>query len=184
MSSSQRTQMLAGELYLSNDAELVSARAHAQRLTAQFNATLPETDESHRILSSLFGHFGRGSVVRPSFCCDYGVNTFIGDRSFINFNCVFLDCNRISIGNDVQIAPGVHLYTATHPLNPDRRRAGYESALPITLHDGVWLGGGVIVCPGVTIGENTVVGAGSVVTKDLPPNVLAVGNPCRVVRSL
>lgn len=184
MSPSQKTLMLSGELYLASDPELVSARARAQQLTAQFNATLPETDESHRSLSSLFGHFGQASVVRPSFCCDYGFNVFIGDRTFINFNCVFLDCNRISVGNEVQIAPGVHLYTATHPLDPVSRRAGYESALPITLHDGVWLGGGVIVCPGVTIGENTGVGAGSVVTKDLPPNVLAVGNPCRVVRSL
>ena len=129
----------------------------------------------------LFGHFGEGAVVKPNIRCDYGYN--IGARSFINYDCVLLDCNRISIGEEVQIAPGVHVYTATHPVDAQTRRSGLEYALPVAIGDGVWLGGGAIVCPGVTIGENTVVGAGSVVTHSLPANVVAVGNPCRVVHS-
>ena len=116
--------------------------------------------------------------------CDYGFNITIGKKTFINYDCVFLDCNNITIGDEVQIAPGVHIYTATHPLDPQQRRSGLERALPVAIADGVWLGGGAIICPGVTIGENTVIGAGAVVTRDLPPNVLAVGNPCRVIRPL
>jgi maltose O-acetyltransferase len=108
----------------------------------------------------------------------------IGERTFVNYDCMLLDCNRITIGDEVQIAPGVHLYTATHPLDAAVRRSGLEQALPITIEDGVWLGGRAIVCPGVTIGANTVVGTGSVVTRDLPANVLAVGSPCRVIRRL
>ena len=112
------------------------------------------------------------------------VTSHIGEEAFINYDCVFLDCNRITIGREVQIAPRVQIYTATHPLDAATRRSKLEFALPVVIKDGAWLGGGVIVCPGVTIGENTVVGAGSVVTRDLPPGVLAVGNPCRVLRSL
>ena len=181
----QKEKMLAGELYLADEPELSAARLRAQRLTAEFNATAATASDGGRsVLSDLFGEFGVGAAVRPTLQCDYGFNIAIGVRSFLNFNCVLLDCNRITIGDDVQIAPGVHLYTATHPLDAAERRAGFESARPITIGDGVWLGGGVIVCPGVTIGDNTVVGAGSVVTKDLPSNVVAVGNPCRVIRQL
>ncbi len=113
-----------------------------------------------------------------------GFNIAIGERTFINLDCILLDCNRIMIGDEVQFAPGVHIYTAPHPVDAKQRRSGVEYALPVTIGDGAWLGGGVIVCPGVTIGENTVVGAGSVVTRDLPANVVAVGNPCRVMRHL
>jgi maltose O-acetyltransferase len=123
-------------------------------------------------------------VLKPTFRCDYGFNITIGTKTFINYDCVFLDCNKITIGDEVQIAPGVHIYTATHPLDPQQRRSGLERALPVAIADGVWLGGGAIICPGVTIGENTVIGAGAVVTRDIPPNVLAVGNPCRVIRPL
>jgi maltose O-acetyltransferase len=123
-------------------------------------------------------------VLKPWFRCDYGRNIAIGANTFINYDCVFLDCNRITIGREVQIAPRVQIYTATHPLEAAVRRSGVEFALPVAIEDGVWLGGGAIVCPGVTIGENTVVGAGSVVTRDLPAGVLAVGNPCRVLRTL
>jgi maltose O-acetyltransferase len=115
---------------------------------------------------------------------DYGFNISIGERTFINVDCVLLDCNLITIGDEVQVAPGVHIYTATHPVDADQRRSGLEYALPVRIEDGVWLGGGAIVGPGVTIGENTVVGAGSVVVQDLPPGVLAVGSPCRIVRQL
>jgi maltose O-acetyltransferase len=181
---SQKELMLAGELYLANDPELVAARRRAELLTAAFNQTPDAEQHGAELLRQLFHHFGRDSVVRPALRCDYGFNISVGERSFINFDCVLLDCQRITIGNEVQIAPGVHLYTATHPLDAGQRRAGLEFARPITIGDGVWLGGGVRICPGVTIGENTVIGAGSVVTKDLPPHVLAFGNPCRVNRSL
>lgn len=185
MQKGQKARMLAGELYMANDPELVAAHLRAQELLALFNATSAGAEDERRaLLRELFGRFGEESVVKPTLRCDYGFNTSIGRRTFINYDCTLLDCNRIHIGDEVQIAPGVQIYTATHPLEATQRRAGWESALPVTIADGVWLGGCAIVCPGVTIGENTVVGAGSVVTRDLPPNVLAVGNPCRVLREL
>jgi maltose O-acetyltransferase len=132
----------------------------------------------------LIAYFGRGSVIQPSFRCDYGYNLLIGRNVFINYDCVFLDCNRITIGDDVQIGPAVQIYTAQHPTDAETRRSGLELALPVTVGDNVWIGGGAILCPGVTIGADTVIGAGSVVTRDLPPSVIAVGNPCRVLRSV
>jgi maltose O-acetyltransferase len=137
--------------------------------------------ERRRLLDVLLGAFGKDSELRPPFFCDYGYQTTVGDRTFANFGLVILDVARVSIGDDVQIGPNVQLLTATHPLDAEQRRSKWESGKAITIGDNVWLGGGVIVCPGVTIGENTVVGAGSVVTKDLPANVLAVGSPARVL---
>lgn len=178
-------KMLAGELYMATDPELVAASARAQNILARFNATRSDQiDELRMHLSELLAHIGADAVVKPTFRCDYGLNISIGARTFVNYDCVFLDCNTIYIGEEVQIAPGVHIYTATHPLDAKTRRSGLEAAHPVVIDNGAWLGGGTIVCPGVTIGENTVVGAGSVVTRNLPPNVLAVGNPCRVVRPL
>lgn len=178
-------KMLTGEPYMASDPELVAAMARAQQILARFNAVSADRgDELRRHLGTLLGHLGADAVVKPSFRCDYGFNISIGEGSFVNYDCVFLDCNTIFIGKEVQIAPGVHIYTATHPLDAATRRSGLESAHPVVIGDGVWLGGGVIVCPGVTIGENTVVGAGSVVTRDLPANVLAAGNPSRTIRSL
>jgi maltose O-acetyltransferase len=176
--------MLAGELYLASDPELAADHLRAQSLLAEFNASRADEDALRlKLLTELLGHLGEGAVVKPSFRCDYGYNISIGARTFINYDSVLLDCNRITIGEEVQIAPGVHIYTATHPLDAAIRRSGLEYALPVIIGDGVWLGGGVIVCPGVTIGENTVVGAGSVVTRSLPAGVVAAGNPCRVIRS-
>lgn len=181
----QKAKMLAGELYVANDPELYAAHLRAQALLAKFNATPADAgDERFALLTELFARFGDGAVLKPTLRCDYGFNISIGERTFVNFDCVLLDCNRITIGDEVQFAPGVHVYTATHPIDAVQRRSGVEYALPVTIGDGVWLGGGAIVCPGVTIGENTVVGAGSVVTRDLPANVVAVGNPCRVIRHL
>jgi len=177
--------MLAGELYLGSDPQLVAEDLRAQELLYRFNMSRPGADDERRaLLVELFADFGTGAVLKPSFRCDYGTNISIGEDTFINYNCVFLDCNRITIGKQVQIAPCVQIYTATHPLDADTRRSKLEFALPVVIDDGVWLGGGAIVCPGVTIGKNTVVGAGSIVTRDLPPGVLAVGNPCRVLRTL
>ncbi len=177
--------MLAGEFYLAADPQLAAEDLRAQELLFRFNQTRPGADDERRsLLLELFDAFGTGAVLKPSFRCDYGSNISIGEDSFVNYDCVFLDCNRITIGREVQIAPRVQIYTATHPLDAATRRSKLEFALPVVIKDGAWLGGGAIVCPGVTIGENTVVGAGSVVTRDLPPGVLAVGNPCRVVRTL
>ncbi len=182
---SQKERMLAGELYLGSDPELVADHVRAQGLLARFNATAADEEQLRTdLLRQILGALGEGTVIRPPLRCDYGIHITIGPGTFINFDCVLLDCNRITIGAEVQIAPGVHIYTATHPLDAATRRGGLESAWPVTIGDGVWLGGRTVVCPGVTIGENTVVGAGSVVTRSLPAGVLAVGNPCRVVRSL
>jgi maltose O-acetyltransferase len=177
--------MLAGELYLATDPQLVAEDLRAQELLFRFNMTRPNADDERRaLLVDLFDTFGAGAVLKPSFRCDYGSNITIGEDTFINYDCVFLDCNRIVIGREVQIAPRVQIYSATHPLDAATRRSKLEFAFPVVIKDGAWIGGGAIVCPGVTVGENTVVGAGSVVTRDLPPGVLAVGNPCRVVRTL
>ena len=182
---SEKEKMLAGELYHASDAELVADYRRAQSILESFNASASDADAWRRSsLAELFAHIGKDTVVKPVFRCDYGFNISIGERSFVNYDCVFLDCNLITIGDDVQIAPGVHIFTATHPMDAEIRRSGLEFALPVSIGDSVWLGGGSIVCPGVSIKENTVVGAGSVVTHDLPANVLAVGNPCRVLRKL
>jgi maltose O-acetyltransferase len=185
MANTQKEKMLAGELYLANDPELAAAYARAQIILSSFNATrgdeLP-TLTAH--LRDLLGHLGEEAIIKPALRCDYGFNIRIGARTFLNYDCCLLDCNTITIGEDVQVGPGVHIYTATHPLEAATRRAGLESAIPVVIGDGVWVGGRSVVCPGVTIGENTVVAAGSVVTKDLPANVLAAGVPCRVLRSL
>lgn len=178
-----RERMLAGEPYLADDPELVEASRRAMRLTEQFNRSpAAAPDARRRLLAELLDGFGEGSEVRPPLHCDYGFQTVIGERTFVNCGLVVLDVARVTIGDDVQLGPNVALLTATHPIEPRARREKWESAAPVTIGDNVWLGGGVIVCPGVTIGENTVVGAGSVVTRDLPPNVLGVGSPARVVR--
>jgi maltose O-acetyltransferase len=175
--------MLTGELYLASDPELAADHLRAQAILARFN-TSGADEETLRLdlLRELFGHLGEGAVAKPNIRCDYGYNISVGARTFINYDAVLLDCNRITIGEEVQIAPGVHIYTATHPMDAQARRTGLEYALPVVIGDGVWLGGRAVVCPGVTIGENTVVGAGSVVTRNLPANVVAAGNPCRVLR--
>jgi maltose O-acetyltransferase len=183
MAMTEKEKMLAGELYRATDPELAAEHLSAQDLLYRFNATRPEdADGRLALLKELFGQFGEGSVLKPSFRCDYGYNIRIGRNVFVNYDCVFLDCNRITIGDDVQIGPSVQIYTAQHPTDPETRRSGLEYALPVTVGENAWIGGGAILCPGVTIGANTVVGAGSVVVRDLPPGVVAVGNPCRVVR--
>jgi len=180
-----RERMLAGDLYIADDPELARDSFRAQSLTHRVNSMDPTDIEGRRaLLRELLGAFGEGSEIRPPFHCDYGYQTFIGARTFINFGLRCLDVARITIGDDVQMGPNVLLLTPTHPLEPGPRRDRWEAARPITIGDNVWLGGGVIVCPGVSIGSDSVVGAGAVVTRDLLPGVLAVGNPARVVRSL
>ncbi|WP_200954483.1 MULTISPECIES: sugar O-acetyltransferase [unclassified Nocardioides] len=178
-------RMVDGDLYLADDPEIVFAYHRASDLTSEFNATTAREVERRRaLLAELLGEIGEDTEIRPPLQVDYGTQITIGSRSFVNFGLIALDVVAITIGDDVQIGPNCQLLTPIHPLGADLRRAKWESAKPITIGDNVWLGGGVIVCPGVTIGANTVVGAGSVVTKDLPAGVLAVGNPARVVREL
>ena len=182
---SQRERMLAGDLYIADDPELARESRRAAELYGEYNASSPHDVEARRrILADLLGSFGHGSEIRPPFYCDYGYQTHIGAGTFLNFGVVALDVARISIGDDVQIGPLVQLLTPTHPVDAELRRAKWEAAEPIAIGDNVWLGGGAIVCPGVTIGADTVVGAGAVVTRDLPPGVVAAGVPARVIREL
>jgi maltose O-acetyltransferase len=175
--------MLAGEWYIAEDEELGADSVRREELCRAYNAAT-EREERRALLDRLLGSVGEGVSIRPPFQCDYGRYISIGARTFVNFGAVFLDAAPITVGEAVQIGPNVQLLTPTHELDAERRRAGWEKALPVTIGDNVWLGGGVIVCPGVTIRENTVVGAGSIVTKNLPAGVLAVGNPARVIRKL
>ncbi|MBC2934039.1 sugar O-acetyltransferase [Nocardioides sp. zg-1228] len=180
-----RDRMLAGEPYIADDPVLAEESRRAQLLAHRINTLSPNDTVGRReLLEELFEGFGEGSQLRPPLHCDFGYQTTIGARTFINWGVVLLDVARITIGDDVQIGPHVQLLTATHPIEPGPRRDKWEAAEPITIGDNGWLGGGVIVCPGVTIGADTVVGAGSVVTRDLPSGVVAVGSPARVIREL
>ena len=180
-----RERMLAGEWYIADDPEIEAAARRAHRLMEAFNATAADdSSRRHDLLTALLGGLGDDTVIRPPLYIDYGSSLCVGRRCFINYGLVALDVAAITIGDDVQIATNVQLLTPTHPLNAAQRRDKWEAAQPISIGDNVWLGGGVIVCPGVSIGADTVVGAGSVVVDDLPSGVLAVGNPARVIRQL
>jgi maltose O-acetyltransferase len=180
-----RERMLAGDLYIADDPEIGAQSAAALDLMTAYNATsVRQAPLRRQLLEQLLGAIGEGTEIRPPFYLDYGTHIRIGARCFANFGLVALDVAAITIGDDVQIGPNVQLLTPTHPVDPEPRREKWEAARPITIGDNVWLGGGAIVLAGVTIGENTVVGAGAVVTRDLPANVVAVGNPARVVRAL
>jgi maltose O-acetyltransferase len=182
---SEREKMIAGELYQAWDAELVEARQRARRLTRQFNATSEmETARREALLRELFGAVGVRIEIEPPFRCDYGAQIQVGDGFYMNFGGVILDCAAVRIGRNVLCGPNVQIYAATHPLEAALRIQGPELARPVTIGDNVWIGGGAIICPGVTIGDNTTIGAGAVVTRDVPANVFAGGNPCRVIREL
>jgi maltose O-acetyltransferase len=179
-----RERMLRGELYIADDAENEAEFARVQDLLAEFNGAAPGAwEERGGLLRRMLRHVGEGVVVRAPFYCEYGAIS-IGERTFVNVDAVMLDVAPITIGAACQIATRVQLLTATHPVDPEPRRTGWEYGEPITLADNVWLGGGVIVCPGVTIGHDTVVGAGAVVTKDLPAGVVAAGVPARILREI
>jgi maltose O-acetyltransferase len=179
-----KQRMLRGELYLV-DAELRADHARAAELLERFNGTRhSEPELRDRLLRELLGEVGEGVAVRPPFHCDYGSNISIGAGTFVNYGCVLLDVAPIRIGAACQLATGVHVVTATHPIDPEPRRLGWEAAEPITIGDNVWLGSAAVVCPGVTIGQDTVVGAGAVVTRDLPAGVVAAGVPARVLREI
>lgn len=182
---SQKARMLAGELYDASDAELSAERLRARALCQALNALPADAadDEQSRILAGLFGRPVTARIT-PPFFCDYGYNIELGPEVYFNALCVVLDVVRVCIGRNVLFGPGVHLYTATHPMAAAQRRSGLELGRPVCVEDDVWVGGGAIVCPGVTLGQGAVIGAGSVVTRSVPPRVLAAGNPCRVIRAL
>ncbi|ACU38108.1 sugar O-acetyltransferase [Actinosynnema mirum] len=181
-----RERMLAGELYIADDPESERIARRALALLEEYRVafTASRDEEARRLLAEVLGEVGEGVVVKPPLFVDYGENIRIGARTFVNYNLTALDVAPITIGEDCQFGPGVQLLTPTHPVEPEPRRDKLEAAKPITIGDNVWLGGGVVVCPGVTIGDNSVIGAGAVVTRDVPPNAVAVGNPARVVREI
>jgi len=176
--------MLDGEMYDPLDPELVAARVHARELCQALNATTEkQQDERRRILGALFASGGDTVWMQPPFFCDYGSNIELGERVFFNFNCVVLDVCRVRIGNYSLFGPAVQIYTPMHPMNAEQRRR-QEFGKPVEIGSDVWVGGGAIMLPGVRIGSRAVIGAGSVVTRDIPENVFAAGNPCRVIREI
>lgn len=193
---SELSKCLQGKQFNCIDDELVSIITKARKLTKQYNQIkFEDTIQKDNILSELFAKIGNNVKIDVPFYCDYGQHISIGNNVIININCTFVDCNKITIGNNVLIASNVQIYTATHPVNISDRLLDNWSynnphaffntyALPVTIEDNVWIGGGVIILPGVTIGKNSVIGAGSVVNKSIPPNSLAVGNPCKIIRKI
>jgi maltose O-acetyltransferase len=180
----EREKMLAGDLYDPTDPELVAARVRARDLCQALNATREgEAEERRRIVRALFGAGGETVWMQPPFFCDYGANIELGERVFFNFNCVVLDVCPVRIGSFTQFGPGVQILTPLHPFEAALRRK-QEFGKPITIGDDVWVGGGALILPGVRVGSRTVIGAGSVVTRDVPDDVFAAGNPCRVIREI
>lgn len=181
----QKERMLAGLPYKAWLDGLSQERLACQEKLRRFSALPPQArEEAAALLKELFGKTGESVHVVPPLYCDYGTNIQVGENFFANYQLTVLDCAAVTIGDNVQIAPNVSIYTAGHPLHPDSRNSGYEYALPITIGDNVWIGGNVVICPGVTIGDCAVIGAGSVVTRDVPPWTVAAGNPCRVLRQI
>jgi maltose O-acetyltransferase len=183
MGGSEKDRMLAGELYRASDPELVAERRRCRSLLYAFN-TQPDEEQRMGLPRELLGGIGGGTFIQPPFACDYGYNVSIGSDAFVNFNAVILDCAPVTIGDGAQIGPGVQLLGADHPRDAQTRRDLLELARPISIGSNVWLGAAAIVLPGVSVGDDSIIGAGSVVTRDVPNGVLAVGNPCRVVRTL
>lgn len=177
--------MLAGLPYKAWLDGLSEERLENKLKVYQYNLLRPdETEKREKLILEILGSAGENTSIEPPFHCDYGKNISVGKNFYTNFNCTILDVGRVVIGDNVMFAPNVSIYTAGHPIHPDSRNSGYEYGIAITIGDNVWLGGNVIINPGVTIGSNVVIGAGSVVTRDIPDNVIAVGSPCKVVREI
>jgi maltose O-acetyltransferase len=182
--SEEKTKMIAGELYRPADDTLRNDRLRARQLTHRYNLTTPdEISERQAILHDLLDQ-SEGAYIEPSFRCDYGYNITLGKEFYANFDCVMLDVCPIHIGDNCMLAPGVHIYTATHPLNADERNSGKELGKPVTIGNNVWIGGRAVINPGVTLGDNVVVASGAVVTKNVPANTVVGGNPARVIKTL
>lgn len=183
--SSEKDKMISGKLYNAFEEQLVDERKTAKDLVFECNSLPPSRfDERDKLLRKLLGKTGRSFFIEQPFRCDYGYNIELGENFFSNYNLIILDCAKVTIGNNVLIGPNVGIYTAGHPVHYSIRNEGLEYALPIAIGDNVWIGGNVVINPGVTIGANSVIGSGSVVTKDIPSNVVAVGNPCKVLREI
>ena len=181
----EKEKMLNGELYNSQDQTLVKERENARRLTRLYNGTVEtEYKERTRLLKELFGSMGENIYIEPNFRCDYGYNIHIGENFYANFDCVILDVCKVKIGDNCLIAPGVHIYTATHPINPYERITGAEYGKAVEIKNNVWIGGGAIINPGITIGNNVVIASGSVITKDVPDNVVVGGNPAKIIKQI
>lgn len=181
----EKEKMLAGEMYDPADPELLKQRENARRLVRLINHTTEnEGDKRISLLKELFGSTGDNLFLEPAFRCDYGYNIHVGENFFANFECVILDVCEVRIGNNCMLAPGVHIYTAAHPLNPTERNSGREFGKPVTIGNNVWIGGGAIINPGVNIGDNAVIASGAVVTKDVPENVVVGGNPAKIMKSI
>lgn len=180
MPMTEKQKMLAGELYQPGDAELQADQAAAKAWMVRYNAALGETASVRRaMLGELFGSVGEGAVIRPPFHCDYGYNIHLGEGVFLNFNCVILDVVEVRIGAGTQIGPAVQIYSADHPRGAEQRRSGLEFGRPVIIGQNVWIGGGAIILPGATIGDDALIGAGSVVTRDVAAGTTVVGNPAR-----
>lgn len=181
----EKEKMLAGELYDATDPQLAAESVRAKLLCQQLNNTpADQPTERARLLQALLPNAGTELGLNSPFFCDYGSNITLGDKVFFNFNCTILDVTYVTIGSRTMFGPGVQIYTATHPIDYLERASGLEAAEPVTIGTDVWVGGATVICPGVTIGDRSVIGAGSVVTRDIPADVVAVGNPCRVIRQL
>ncbi len=185
MMMTEKEKMVAGELYDPLDEVLVADRMRTRLLLQQLNQSREDEPEIRRaILQQLLPEAAADLWLQPPFYCDYGYNLYIGERVFFNFNCVVLDVAPVHIGSRTMFGPNVQIYTATHPLDHAERSSGVEYARPINIGEDVWVGGSAVICPGVTIGDRAVIGAGSVVTKDIPADVFAAGNPCKVIRQI
>jgi galactoside O-acetyltransferase len=181
----QKERMLAGLPYKAWSDGLNEERLENKIRIHEFNLLHPsDSKKQDKVIRSILGKTGQNIHIESPFHCDYGSNIEVGDWFFANYNCVILDVGKVVIGNNVMFAPNVSIYTAGHPIHPDSRNSGYEYGIPVTIGDNVWIGGNVVINPGVTIGNNVVIGAGSVVTKDIPDNMIAVGNPCKVIREI
>lgn len=181
----QKERMLAGLPYKAWMDGLSEERLNCRMKIHEFNHCLPtEKEKQQKLLREILGKMGEQCSIEAPFHCDYGYNIEVGENFFANFNCVILDVGKVTIGNNVMFAPNVAIYTAGHPIHPDSRNSGYEYGIAVTIGDNVWVGGNVVINPDVHIGNNVVIGSGSVVTKDIPDNSIAVGNPCRVIRSI
>ena len=181
----EKEKMLSGELYDALDEQLSLERTKARLLLNKLNfASADDSKTMIAILKELIPNAGKDLWIQPPFYCDYGYNIDVGDKVFFNFNCVVLDVMKVSIGSRTLFGPNVQIYTATHPINSHQRATGLEYAKPIVIGEDVWVGGSVVICPGVTIGNRSVIGAGSVVTKDIPGDVFAAGNPCKIIRDI
>lgn len=181
----EKEKMISGKPYIASGKELIEERQYAKDLIFELNSLNPrEIEKRNEVIKKLLGNVGEHFYMEPPFRCDYGYNISIGENFYANYNCTILDCAKVTIGDNVLFAPNVSLFTAGHPIHFDPRNAGIEYAFPITIGNNVWVGGGVIINPGITIGDNVVIGSGSVVTKDIPSNSLAVGNPCKVIHEI